>query len=108
MLNQSEQWAEGYNQGKSDQLLKEGQNFDHIIAQAKKEAVIEAGELIQLRKLPYSYKIKSPFPGEGVEFHLKRYGHLPFEGCCEYDQMSDEETDIYNKAIDDVTKVLTS
>ena len=46
MLNQSEQWAEGYEQGKYDQLLKEGENFDHIIAQVKEKNIESMAKFI--------------------------------------------------------------
>lgn len=74
---------------------------------ARQEENRDIAQGIQLMKLPYAYKIKSPFPGEGVDFHLKMYGHLPADGCCKYDQYTDEETDIYNKAIDDISEALT-
>lgn len=54
---------------------------------------------LEFEKLPYPYVCKSPFPGEGVDFHLKTYGHLPYFGCCKYDQLTKEETDIHNQAL---------
>lgn len=83
-----------------EQTVREGCN------RQKLELEKEISEDIRLMKLPYSYKIKSPFSSEGVDYHLKTYGHLPSAGCCRYDQYSDEETDIYNKAIDDISEAL--
>jgi len=52
------------------------------------------------RKLPYENK--SPFPGESVEHHLRTYGHLPEEGCCENDQYTKEQCKDFNEALDQV------
>ena len=62
---------------------------------------------IEKMKLPYGYKPKSPFPGEAVDNHLKKYGHLPDWGCCRYDQKTDEETDEYNNILNDIIQNLT-
>ena len=61
-------------------------------------------EKLEGEKLPYPYVCKSPFPGEGVDFHLKTYGHLPYFGCCKYDQLTKDETDVYNQAL---TSIIT-
>lgn len=75
---------------------------EHHAKQVRKEVI----EVVERGRLPYAYKSKSPFPGEAVDYHLKMHGHLPAVGCCKYDQMTDEETDIYNKAIEDIIKAL--
>ena len=31
--------------------------------------------------------IKGPLPGEAVERHYRKYGHLPKKGCCNNDQV---------------------
>lgn len=41
------------------------------------------------------------FPGQAVDAHLKRHGHLPDHGCCEYDQVINEG-DIVSFAHEDV------
>ena len=66
------------------------------------EHMKELRENINAFKLPYTYKRQSPFLGESVDFHLKTYGHLPDRGCCRFNQLTDEETDVYNQALDDI------
>ena len=69
------------------------------LQKAREDWLEEQITALEFEKLPYPYVCKSPFPSEGVDFHLKTYGHLPDFRCCKYDQLTREETDVYNNAL---------
>lgn len=58
------------------------------------DAMMRRGEIIvpNVETLAYHpLNRKAPtviteFPGQAVDRHLKLYGHLPADGCCEHDQ----------------------
>lgn len=83
------------------------EDLHHLLSTRLAQREAEIAEAVGGLELPYAYERKSPFPGEAVDYHLKKYGHLPELGCCRFDQMNREETDAYNKAVKDALSLLT-
>lgn len=45
---------------------------------------LDKPDVSQVTSLEVPTVIEGPFPGEAVDLHLKVYGHLPVDGCCEH------------------------
>jgi hypothetical protein len=78
----------------ADKILED---ISEALTQALLQGLKLAKEVVpEERELPFVGH--TPFPGEAVEYHLRRHGHLPDIGCCKYDQYSKEEAENFNQA----------